>query len=116
MKKLLMLCMLIVSYGSFAQDYGSAMTIDEEADSLANVYDNQLALTAKQFLLFKNELKSTLEKRKLIEQRYSGKEKLDQLVTLQAYETAAMGDILTRIQFRRYKRIKPQLQPLEIIE
>jgi hypothetical protein len=108
--------MLLVSMSCFTQETKATLSIDEQADRLANLYDNQLALTAKQFLLFKNELKSTLEKRRLIEQRFSGKEKLDQLVTMQAYETAAMGDILTRIQFRRYKKIKPNLQPLDVVD
>ena len=116
MKTLLILFMTMASFCSFAQNPEATDTIDKEADRLANAYDNELAFTSEQFLLFKNELKSTLQKRRLIEKQFKGKEKLEQLMTMQAYESSAMGEILTRIQFRRYIRIKPRIQPLDVIE
>ncbi len=92
------------------------LTLEQQAEILANEYDNRLALTPKQFLLVKEKIESTLEKRRVIESKYSGKEKLDQLALMQSYETSAMGEILTRIQFERYKELKPMIQPLEVID
>lgn len=92
------------------------LTIEQQAEILANEYDNRLALTPKQFLLVKEKIESTLEKRRVIESKYSGKEKLDQLTLMQSYETSAMGEILTRIQFERYKELKPMIQPLEVVD
>ena len=116
MKRFLIAFTFLIAASGFSQNMERDRTIEATVDRLANQYDNQLAMTAEQFLLFKNELKATLKTRELIEQRYSGKEKLDQLALMQNYETAAMGEILTRIQLRKYKQIKPELQPLAIVK
>lgn len=45
-----------------------------------------------------------------------GREELNALVEMQANESLAMNDILTLYQYRLYKKLKPEIQPLKMVE
>ena len=51
-----------------------------------------------------------------IEAEFSGEKKLDLLYQLQQLETDDMQDILTHQQLQVYKKIKPEIQPLETVK
>ncbi|MAP54963.1 hypothetical protein [Altibacter sp.] len=115
MKKILLVVTLLFSVSAFSQDpflQKDSDQLEAEADKITEAYNAQLALSSKQELLFKNKVEEFLIRRQKIEMQYNGKEKLDQLVILQQNETAEMGDILTRPQLDRYKKLKPTLQPV----
>ena len=52
----------------------------------------------------------------MIESKYEGREELSALTELQVQETLDMNDILTRIQMQVYKKVKPEIQPLKMVE
>lgn len=110
---------LIFTMSSFSQGYppvddGSTKT-EVMASEIANAYDKQLSMTSEQKALFKVRVEDFLIRRKEIMASTSGKDQLNALVNMQAEETLAMNDILTRPQMDVYKRIKPQIQPLKIV-
>jgi len=90
--------------------------IENQAFKLTNQYNKELALDGDQYILFEKKVEEFLIRRKKIEAEYKGKEKLDLIYELQQTETAEMNDILTRPQLQVYKRIKPQIQPLEVVK
>jgi hypothetical protein len=51
-----------------------------------------------------------------IKDENEGRAELDALVEMQARESLAMNDILTRLQYRLYKKLKSEIQPLKIVE
>jgi hypothetical protein len=113
------LIVLSITFG-FAQQYppvtDGSPEIEAEADYITEAYDKELAMTVKQKALFKLKVEDYLIIRKEIESQYDGKEELTALAKLQTKETLDMNDILTRIQMKVYKRIKPEIQPLKIVE
>lgn len=115
----LFLIVFSLTFG-FAQQYpplsDGSPEIEAKAHYITEAYDNELAMTAKQKALFKLKVEDYLIRRKEIESKYEGKEELTVLAKLQTNETLNMNDILTRIQMKVYKRIKPEIQPLKIVE
>lgn len=104
----------------FAQQYppvnDGSLKVEAKADSITDAYDRELSMTAKQKALFKLKLEDYLMKRQIIESEYDGRKELEALVELQAQETLDMNDILTRIQMKVYKKVKPVIQPLKVVE
>ncbi|MFL1012801.1 hypothetical protein [Flavisericum labens] len=91
-------------------------TIEETAKELTKIYNSELALNGKQPLLFQKKVEEFLIREKDIRKQFSGKEMLDLLYKLRITETGEMANILTRPQLNLYKKIKPIIQPLEIVE
>ncbi|MEY8848985.1 hypothetical protein AB9K26_09225 [Psychroserpens sp. XS_ASV72] len=115
----LLIILLSFNYAT-AQQYppvkDASLAIEEKVNDLANQYDRQLAMTAKQKALFKLKLEDYLLRRIEIEDKYNGKNELTMLAKLQARETQAMNDVLTQPQMEVYKRIKPEIQPLKVVK
>ena len=111
--------LVMVSSMAVAQNPISQKThndLEAKAVTITKQYDEQLGLTAKQQMLFKIKVGEYLIKEQKIRQSdWSVKQKFRALRKNAKNETADMGDILTRIQYRMYKRIKPQYQPIRPI-
>ena len=87
-----------------------------EATRITQDYNKQLSLGGMQFALFTKKVQEFLIKRDKIEEGYTGKDKLDMLYRMQKRETLEMKDILTRPQFKVYRRIKSDIQPIAVVE
>ena len=119
MKKIIFILSLFIGFTAFSQDpvfQKSNANAEEEAIKITNSYDLQLSLTEKQELLFQQKVQEFLIRKSKIEDKFSGKEKLDLLYQMQQEETTEMNDILTRPQMVVYKKVKPSIQPLETVE
>ncbi len=86
--------------------------IESKAKELTKKYNEQLALRAKQYLLFQKKVEEYLYLSEEIKKNYDGKEMLDRLYILEQEEIGAMSNILTQIQWKLYKDIRPNIQPL----
>lgn len=119
MKTLLLSMLLLFSTSVFSQVPSASVTdpsIKMEADRITQEYNTHLGLTGIQMPLFKNKVAHYLVLRDQILSDLEGRAQLDALVEMQANETLAMNDILTLIQYRVYKRIKSDIQPLKVVE
>lgn len=108
----------LISYGSYAQ-YPTRVASDSirtEAEQLTHKYSAQLALTGVQIPLFKNVVEEYMLKAEKTIEAFEGRKELDALVELQARETLEMNDILTRLQYQLYKKLKFDYQPLKVIK
>lgn len=103
----------------FAQQYppvsDGSPSVEKTASDIANAYDKELSMTAKQKALFKLKVEDYLIRKRKIEAQYEGREELAALTEMQAQETLDMNDILTRIQMQVYKKVKPRIQPLKMV-
>lgn len=86
---------------------------EKQAKELTKIYDAELGLDAGQYLQFQKKVEAFLYKAQIVREEFEGKEKLEKLYLLQTEEMAEMDDILTRIQWQRYVKIRPEIQPLE---
>lgn len=119
MKSLVIIAFLMIGVQGIAQDtffQNSNKKAKDEAVKITNAYDRQLALDGEQILLFQQKVEEFLIRRYKIEKEFSGKEMLDLLYAMQAEETREMNNILTHAQLQLYKKIKPQIQPLEVVQ
>lgn len=118
--KVLIICIVcLFSNSVMAQVPGVSISdpqIKYEADRITKEYSHHLALTGVQIPLFKNKVAHYLVLKEEIEHDMEGRAQLDALVEMQANETLAMNDILTLQQYRLYKKIKTEIQPLKMIE
>ena len=92
--------------------------IEKTADSLTQIYSRKLGMTPKQDLLFKTNLADYLLMREQVEKEFKGKgkEKLDELYRVSVEESGTMSEVLTEYQFEVYEKIKPAIQPIEIVK
>lgn len=120
MKNLFSILALFISITAFSQDpflQKSNPEAKKEAVKLTDRYNQELALSGDQILLFQQKVEEFLIRRQEIEAAgFAGKTKLDQLYKNQQEETADMQDILTHQQLQVYKQVKPNIQPLEIVK
>ncbi|MBA6154472.1 hypothetical protein [Gelidibacter maritimus] len=119
MKTLLTLLFVVATNFVLAQYPKASVTdinVKERADNITAQYNEHLGLTGVQIPLFKNKVAHYLVLADEIKRDHDGREELDALVEMQANETLAMNDILTLYQYRLYKKIKPEIQPLKMIE
>ncbi|GAB4164171.1 MAG: hypothetical protein Tsb0033_25280 [Winogradskyella sp.] len=91
-------------------------TLENVAISITERYNDELALDAKQYILFQKKVEEFLIREEKIHDKFKGKEKLNKLYKLRKAESLEMRNILTQQQFNLYKRLKPQIQPLAIVE
>lgn len=118
MKTIVIILIALMSFTSYAQ-YPTPVTSNEiktEAEQLTHKYSAQLALTGVQIPLFKNVVEEYLLKAEKTIEAFEGRKELDALVELQARETLEMNDILTQPQYRLYKKLKYDYQPLKVIK
>lgn len=116
--KNIIVIVLLISAQIFAQDpylQKSDPELKAEAIKITDTYDLELAMTGKERLLFQQKVEEFLIRRKQIEKALTGKEKLNYLYDMQLEETEEMIDILTHPQLEVYKKIKPRIQPLELV-
>ena len=119
MKTLLSIFFITFSILGFSQDpiiQSNNETLESVATSITDKYNDELALDAKQFMLFQKKVEEFLIREEKIHQDYEGEEKLNKLYKLRKAETLEMRNVLTKPQFNLYKRLKPQIKPLEVIE
>ncbi|WP_426430356.1 hypothetical protein ACPX19_12570 [Winogradskyella sp. HB-48] len=119
MRTLITILFLLFSIVGFSQDpimQNNDESLESIATSITDKYDDQLALDAKQFILFQKKVEEFLIREEKIHNNFKGEEKLNQLYKLRKAETLEMRNILTQPQFNLYKRLKTQIQPLAVIE
>ncbi len=119
MKKILAVALLLLSVAVNAQDdylQRGVAELDKEAQRITSLYNSEIALNGEQPLLFKKKVEEFLIRRENVENTLTGKDKLDALLKISVQETAEMGDILTRFQLDAYKKIKPDIQPIAVVE
>lgn len=119
MKRYTTLLLVFMTTTLFAQDpylQQPDPELDKQAKELTIEYDQKLGLTADQALRFEIKVEEFLIRAKKIRNELTGKEKLDALALLQVREMQEMGDILTQPQLDLYKKIRPTLQPLDVVE
>ena len=119
MKTIITLLLMLTVSTTFAQ-YPQATSergnTEYQAEQLTDKYNSQLALTSVQIPMFKEVVEKYVKLSNEAKERYNGKQELDALVELQAQETLQMNDILTQPQYRLYKKLKFDYQPLKVVE
>lgn len=116
MKQLLAILLLCVTVQGLAQDpllQKSNPELEALAKDITKKYDKQLAMRAEQRKLFEMKVEEFLIRAEDIKKKFKGEEELSMLYKLQGQESNEMGDILTRMQMRLYRQLKPELQPLK---
>ncbi|WP_178988479.1 hypothetical protein [Winogradskyella schleiferi] len=118
MKTTLFILTLLFTFNLSAQDpilQKNNEALQATATKIAKTYDDQISLDGKQFILFEKKIEEFLIKEEDIHENFEGEEKLNLLYKLRKAETMEMRNILTQPQFDLYRRIKPQLQPLAMV-
>lgn len=119
MKPLLTLLFVLITNTIFAQFPQASVTdinVKLRADQITHEYNKHLGLNGIQVPLFKNKVAHYLVLADNIEKNSEGRSELDALVEMRANESLAMRDILTLYQYRLYEKLKPDIQPLKIVE
>lgn len=120
MKYIITVAIVLTSFLSFSQGYppveDANQSLEDMASAITDQYDRELSMTGKQKAIFKLRVEDFLLLRKKILDSKTDEAQLDALVNLQAEETLAMNDVLTRIQMDVYKKVKPEIQPLKIVK
>lgn len=93
--------------------YGTAET-RKMAQEITSVYDAKLGLTGTQWPIFENKIRDYLELSQKIKNTKEGAAELDALTELAVKESLDMQDILTRIQYNLYKKIRQDIQPIKV--
>lgn len=115
MKSILILLSLLFAYQLSGQDpllQETDSALEGAATKITQEYNDQLALDAKQYILFEQKVEEFLIREETIQENFKGEDKLDKLYKLRKAESLEMRNILTKPQFDLYKRIKQQIQPL----
>ncbi|MCK7589198.1 hypothetical protein M0G43_01290 [Subsaxibacter sp. CAU 1640] len=105
-----------VAHAQFPKTESDRGNVAYQADQLTERYNSQLALTGVQLPLFKEVVEKYIKLADDAKARLDGKAELDALVELQARETLQMNDILTQPQYRLYKKLKYDYQPLKVVD
>ncbi|MDC7993531.1 hypothetical protein [Altibacter sp. HG106] len=115
MKKILLLGLLLIATGAFAQDAFLQKDNDEmeaRAEVLTQRYNEELALTPKQMTLFQKKVEEFLIRAESIRMKTEGKNEMDALAELQIQEITEMNNVLTQPQMDLYKKMRPVMQPI----
>lgn len=91
-------------------------SIEKAAEDLVERYNEELVLTSVQIPLFKNKIEDYMVLAEEIKANMDGKDELDALLKLQTKETLQMKNILTQPQLELYKKMKPTVQPLKVVD
>ncbi len=118
MKYIVTLCLSLVFFASQAQEvvssYETQDTFEAKSQKLTTYYDQELGLDADQRVLFQKKVEEYLILQQEAKDQLAGREELEKLYQLQLDEIRDMQDILTRIQWNKYKKIRPTKQALKI--
>lgn len=106
----------ISTYAQYPQTIPTSNQIKVKAENLTTEYSKQLALTGIQIPLFREVVEEYMTKSEKVIEEMEGRAELNMLVELQARETLRMNDILTQMQYRLYKQVKANIQPLKVID
>lgn len=86
------------------------------SEEITKQYRGKLGMPVDQTTRFMNKIEEfVLRKQKIEALDVSVAEKLDLLQQLSDQETAEMGNILTRRQLRKYRRLKKKIQPVQVV-
>ncbi|GEQ86412.1 hypothetical protein ULMS_19200 [Patiriisocius marinistellae] len=119
MKNIITILALMVSITTLSQNtflQNGTNNSEENAKDLTEKYNEALIMDTNQRLLFEKKVEEFIISADKIKANYNGKEKLDMLFALRQNEIAEMGDILTRLQLKKYKEVRQQIQPLARVE
>jgi hypothetical protein len=119
MRIVVLLLTLLFTYNLSAQDpliQKDNEALEAVAIKITKIYDDQLGLDGKQYVLFEKKVEEYLIREENIHNNFSGEEKLDKLYKLTKAESMEMRNVLTQPQYDLYLRIKPQIQPLAKID
>lgn len=115
MKKILLVLLLLITTGMFAQDpmlQKDNEEMEARAEWLTQQYNEELALTPKQQLLFQKKVEEFLIRAESIRMKTKGKNEMDALAELQIQEITEMNNVLTQPQMDIYKKLRPVMQPI----
>ena len=112
----ILICVSTLTYAQYPNTSPNSDKLEAEASNLTDKYNSQLALTGVQLPLFKGVVEEYMKKSNKVIEEMDGREELDALVQLQAKETLEMNDILTQPQYRLYKKLKYDFQPLKDVD
>lgn len=119
MKYFVAFILILTTTFTFAQ-FPQTGTTSDRVEAMANIltdsYNKELVLSGVQIPLFKEVVEKYIIMSEDVIEKMDGREELDALVELQARETLEMNDILTQIQYRMYKKVKYNLQPVKTID
>lgn len=118
MKPLFTVVLIVIStcgYAQFPKTSPTSNRVEAMANNLTDSYNKELVLTGVQIPLFKDVIEEYIVKAEEVIEKLRGREQLNALVELQARESLEMNDILTQIQYRRYQKVKPYIQPLKMV-
>lgn len=88
---------------------------EAKARELTQKYQGELVMTGDQTLQFEKKLTEFLLRRQKIEAMdITTEDKLFMMNQLAQQEANEMGTILTRRQLRRYLKVQPELQPVQV--
>ncbi|MAT89534.1 MAG: hypothetical protein CMC35_02475 [Flavobacteriaceae bacterium] len=115
MKKIFLVLLLLTTTGMFAQDpmlQKDNEEMEARAELLTQQYNEELALTPKQQLLFQKKVEEFLIRAESIRMKTEGKNEMDALAELQIQEITEMNNVLTQPQMDLYKKLRPVMQPI----
>ena len=108
----LTLITLLLSQVSFAQQLDKS-TANRQAQLILNEYQADLELTIEQATDFHQKISEYLVKKSEIENKALAPEaRKSALTQLSNQETSEMASILNENQIKKYKKLKPKLQPM----
>jgi hypothetical protein len=121
MKRIIFICIALLSTGAFAQNYIAPKPNERqelEAEELAGELDDQLSFTENQLLQVELLNGEFIARRDEIvgSQEISILEKNELLEAIYVEQGNEMADILTRVQMNRYATIRGDLQPLIVLK
>jgi len=119
MKHALNILIFLFTTTIFAQYPDTIYSTEETrkmAQEITSAYDAQLGLTGRQWPIFENKIKDYLELSQKVKDTYEGRDELDALTELAVKESLDMQDILTRIQYNLYKKIRQDIQPIKVVD
>lgn len=120
MKNLLFSVVLITAFTftSAQEELLTTVTPEQEkaAEELAMKFDDELSLTEMQLIKFQDKIETyTAYRDRILNAEYSLEKKNRLLRAYYVEESREMGDILTRPQLFKYRKVRSELQPLYIL-
>lgn len=118
-KILLFILVFSTSSTMFGQDpylQKDKNSAEKQANELTRAYQAELGMTVEQAVLFQKKAEEfVLRRNEIISRDFTTKEKLGLLKRLSKQETAEMANILTLPQVRQYKKLKKDIQPIQVV-
>ncbi len=119
MKKIFTVFLIFFTTLAFAQypdNTNETKKIRQDAEKITKAYDAQLGLDGTQYPIFLDKVQDYLVLSKKAKKDLDGIEELDTLTKLMVKESLEMKDLLTRIQYQVYKKVRQDIQPLKALK